>query len=292
MAEPLQREIMTTESEQFQEVRLEAGSRTAAPVRFHQPTRSLRERARRLGGRIVRGWPTWRPVGLATLMSLFMAASGAFGVRNISPELRYPLLAGIGFSLSLVGLGLTQAAGRIDALRSRPALGASVADLAGFAVATVVCWGLGRMFEGELTPPITAFAGPAALFMTTIVGLEWLTRSVAPPKRPAPAEGAPFVNRLPHKLRGATILAIHGEDHYVRVHTTLGEHLIWMRLSDALAELAGADGGQTHRSWWVAKTAVTGVRRGNGRAVLFLSNGLQAPVSRRFARRLREEGWL
>jgi hypothetical protein len=283
---------MTTESEQLQDVRSEAGSRPAARARFHEPTRSLRERARRLAGWITRTWPTWRLVALATLMSLFVAASGAFGVRNISPELRYPLLAGIGFSVSLVGLGLTQIAGRLDALRSRPRLRTGAAGLAGFTVATVVCWGLGRVFEGELTPPMTAFAGPAALFMTTIVGLERLTRAVAPPRRSASAAGTPFVNRLPHKLRGAKILAIHGEDHYVRVHTTLGEHLIWMRLSDALAELAGADGGQTHRSWWVAKTAVTGVRRGNGRAVLFLSNGLQAPVSRRFARRLREEGWL
>lgn len=271
---------------------MEAGSRTAAPVHFHEPTRYLRERARRLKNRIVRGWPTLRPVGLATLMSLFVAASGAFGVRNISPDLRYPLLAGIGFSLSLAGLGLTQAAGRIDALRSRPALRAAAAGLAGFTVATGVCWGVGRVFEGELTPPITAFAGPAALFMITIVGLERLSRAVAPPRRAVPAAGAPFINRLPHKFRGAVILAIHGEDHYVRVHTTLGEHLIWMRLSDALAELAQAEGGQTHRSWWVAKTAVTGVRRGNGRAVLFLSNGLQAPVSRRFAPRLRDEGWL
>ena len=224
-------------------------------------------------------------------MSLFVAASGAFGVKNISPEFRYPLLAGIGFFLSLVGLGLTQVIGRLDALRSRPVHRAAATALAGFAIATLTCWGLGWIFEGERSPPLIAFAGPAALFMTMIAGLDWLTRTVAPPKRSA-AAGVSFVNRLPHRLRGAAILAIHGEDHYVRVHTSLGEHLIWMRLSDALTELAGLEGGQTHRSWWVAKSAVAGVRRGNGRAVLSLSNGLQAPVSRRFARRLRDGGWL
>ena len=241
---------------------------------------------------IVQTWPAWRVVAFATLMSLFVAASGAFGVRNISPGLRYPLLAGIGVSLSLVGLGLTEIVGRLGGLKRRPVLRTVVLALAGFTIATLACWGLGRVFEGERAPPLIAFAGPAGVFMITIAGLDWLTRTIAPPKRSAPPAGASFMGRLPHRLRGAAILAIHGEDHFVRVHTSLGEHLIWMRLSDALDELAGLEGGQTHRSWWVAKSAVAGVRRGNGRAVLSLCNGLQAPVSRRFAGRLRDEGWL
>ena len=241
---------------------------------------------------IVRTWPTWRVVALATLMSLFVAASGAFGVRSISPVLRYPLLAGVGLSLSLVGLGLTEIVGRLDALKKRPVLKTITLALAGFTISTLACWSLARVFEGEQTPPLIAFASPAAVFMITIAGLERLSRVVAPPKRSAPVASATFINRLPHRLRGAAILAIHGEDHYVRVHISLGEHLIWMRLSDALTELAGLQGGQTHRCWWVAKSAVTGVRRGNGRAILSLSNGLQAPVSRRFAGGLRCEGWL
>ena len=64
-----------------------------------------------------------------------------------------------------------------------------------------------------------------------------------------------------------------------------------MRLSDAVSELDGIEGAQTHRSWWVAKDAVTEVSRGDGRATFVLRNGARAPVSRTFARTLRAEGW-
>ncbi|MNE65569.1 LytTr DNA-binding domain protein [compost metagenome] len=64
-----------------------------------------------------------------------------------------------------------------------------------------------------------------------------------------------------------------------------------MRLADALIELEGLEGAQTHRSWWVAKGAVASVARGDGRAALTLTGDLTAPVSRRYARALREAGW-
>ena len=64
-----------------------------------------------------------------------------------------------------------------------------------------------------------------------------------------------------------------------------------MRLSDAIAAVEALDGARTHRSWWVARDAVERVSRGDGRAVLTLSNGLEAPVSRTYAPALREAGW-
>jgi DNA-binding LytR/AlgR family response regulator len=93
------------------------------------------------------------------------------------------------------------------------------------------------------------------------------------------------------KLRGASIRAVQAEDHYLRIHTGRGSDLILMRLSDALDELEGLEGSQTHRSWWVARDAVREVARGDGRATLTLDGGLTAPVSRRYARALREAGW-
>ena len=75
------------------------------------------------------------------------------------------------------------------------------------------------------------------------------------------------------------------------LHTSRGSDLILMRLADALAELEGIEGSQTHRSWWVAKAAVSGAKRGDGRAVLTLRNGVEAPVSRSYAGALREAGW-
>ena len=97
--------------------------------------------------------------------------------------------------------------------------------------------------------------------------------------------------RLPPRLRGATLHAVQAEDHYLRLHTDRGSDLILMRLSDAVAELEGLEGARTHRSWWVARDAVRDASRGDGRAALTLEGGLVAPVSRRYARALREAGW-
>jgi DNA-binding LytR/AlgR family response regulator len=100
-----------------------------------------------------------------------------------------------------------------------------------------------------------------------------------------------FLDRLPPRLRGAKLLAVEAEDHYLRVHTTAGSDLILMRLSDALSEIAGLDGARTHRSWWVARAAVRDVAKGDGRATLTLEGGLKAPVSRAHAAALRAAGW-
>jgi DNA-binding LytR/AlgR family response regulator len=105
------------------------------------------------------------------------------------------------------------------------------------------------------------------------------------------AQPARFIERLPLHLRAGRLIAVQAEDHYLRVHTDLGSDLILMRLSDAVAELDGLEGAQTHRSWWVAKDAVRGVTRGDGRATLVLEGGLTAPVSRSYAATLREAGW-
>ena len=58
-----------------------------------------------------------------------------------------------------------------------------------------------------------------------------------------------------------------------------------------MTELEGIEGAQTHRSWWVAKDAVEAAKRGDGRAVLTLKGGAEVPVSRAYARGLREAGW-
>ena len=109
-----------------------------------------------------------------------------------------------------------------------------------------------------------------------------------PPERPATAK---LLGRLSPRL-GAEVLALQGEDHYVRVHTALGSELLLMRLADAIEELEGLPGERVHRSWWVARGAV-GAARANGRRLsLTLTNGLDVPVTRDAASRLRRAGWL
>jgi hypothetical protein len=101
-----------------------------------------------------------------------------------------------------------------------------------------------------------------------------------------------FLDRLPLKLRGGEVWAVEAEDHYLRLHTSKGQDLILMRLADAIDELEGIEGAQVHRSWWVARDAITEAVRGDGRATLTLKDGAEVPVSRTYARMLRERSWI
>ncbi|MGH7009890.1 MAG: LytTR family DNA-binding domain-containing protein [Caulobacteraceae bacterium] len=109
-------------------------------------------------------------------------------------------------------------------------------------------------------------------------------------ERGDPAEA--FRRRLSARRRAARLIAVEAEDHYLRVHTDAGDELITLRFADALHELEGDAGGQTHRSWWVAADAIEGARWRRGRGELRLACGLTAPVSRNHSARLRREGWL
>jgi len=110
----------------------------------------------------------------------------------------------------------------------------------------------------------------------------------AEPGAPRPVR---FLERLPAKLKGAALYAVSAEDHYLRLHTSKGSDLILMRLADAIAELDGVEGAQTHRSWWVARDAVENARREGDKMVLVLKGGAEAPVSRPNIRPLREARW-
>ena len=113
-------------------------------------------------------------------------------------------------------------------------------------------------------------------------------------KEAAAADGtnpvAGFLDRLPVKYRTADLHAISSEDHYLRVHTSLGEELILMRLADAVRELNGAEGLQVHRSWWVAKSGVTDEKRVDGRSLLVLPTGTAVPVSRSYRGNAKDAG--
>jgi len=113
--------------------------------------------------------------------------------------------------------------------------------------------------------------------------------AIVPP--PTSQIGATLLDKLPVNLRQADIWAMNAEDHYLRVRTDQGEALILMRLSDAVAACEGLDGARTHRSWWVARAAVTDARKGDGRGTLCLKDGAEAPVSRTYYAGLREAGW-
>ncbi len=115
-----------------------------------------------------------------------------------------------------------------------------------------------------------------------------LSRYGYPLESPPPAEierveaPAPsFFGRIPAHL-GTSVQALAAEEHYMRVYTDRGSALMLYRTSDAIRELAGRDGCQVHRSYWVAREAVAEVVRTGGQVSLRLHDGLLVPVSRSF----------
>lgn len=143
------------------------------------------------------------------------------------------------------------------------------------------------------TIPIQYLYVLAVCIVLTLLGV-LIGRATAAPEavesanRQHPVET--FLERLPIKYRGAELWAISSEDHYLRIHTDRGEELILMRLADAIRELSGANGLQTHRSWWVAKDGIADTKRDNGKLVLVLKSGTEAPVSRTFLSQARSAG--
>lgn len=129
--------------------------------------------------------------------------------------------------------------------------------------------------------------GQAALVCAIYVGLYMLARG----KRGKPVREAAPVFPARRRL-DPTVLCLQMEDHYVRIHTAAGSELVLMSLSQAVAGLKDVEGLQTHRSWWVAKAAVTGVVEDGRRLRLRLTNGLEAPISRARVAKLRAAGWL
>ena len=91
-----------------------------------------------------------------------------------------------------------------------------------------------------------------------------------------------LMTRLPKEIV-APILHINARDHLVNVRTEIGSCQIRLRLKDAIAEMEGVTGICTHRSHWVALSAVVGNADLESRPVLVLRDGTQVPVSRKYA---------
>lgn len=88
------------------------------------------------------------------------------------------------------------------------------------------------------------------------------------------------------------VLYLRMEDHYVRIRTEHGSRLELGPLGRVTAGLVGVEGLQIHRSWWVARRAITGVERDGRNLRLRLVDGQTAPVSRASVAKLRAAGWL
>jgi len=121
-----------------------------------------------------------------------------------------------------------------------------------------------------------------AAVMVCLVVMFWLA---APCELPQVihAQNPKLLERLPPQKRGR-LLRLMAQDHYVEIVTDRGRALVPMRFRDALAEVSGEAGIQTHRSHWAALHAVTKRCRQGNRSGLLLTDGSFVPVGRSFSK--------
>lgn len=251
------------------------------------PNQSPQEDARAFAWR-----RAWRVIFMSSAVGLLLAFAGAFNTVALTWPLRGIYWVGLLGGGSTMGFLIGDRWMSLGVIRRHlwlawVAISLSIAAPMTLLVALVNSWIAQQPNILTLFPTVLTISA-----LTTAIGL--ITTGAEPVVTHAAASGtaAPkFLERLPEKLRGAELYAVEAEDHYLRLHTSAGQDLILMRLSDAVAELEGIEGARVHRSWWVAKGAVTGAERGEGRATLTLKDGSTAPVSRAYARSLRQTGW-
>ncbi|WP_304218073.1 LytTR family DNA-binding domain-containing protein [Phenylobacterium aquaticum] len=230
----------------------------------------------------------------ATVVGLALGVVGPFGsYLNDSLVARmayWTALLWLGTLILSLGVGLAMVIGLRWRLPRAFAIGVGIilscAPLA--AVAALI----GR----TAWPRHTDFLSPLDWYSQTlfvaaplVIAMLWFEGRVASP--PPPTAGAPDDPRLPARLRDQA-LCLQMEDHYVRIHTPAGSDLVLMPMREAIAALGGLEGLQVHRSWWVARRAVTQATPLGRAASLTLTNGLVAPVARNRIAELRARGWL
>ena len=255
-------------------------------------------RASSNAGDSARDWRVWaRNLAVAAAAGLFLALSGAMQTGDAPLPTRLLFWVPLMLAGALVGFAVSRLVARIPRAGANPWLFGALLSLALSLPITVVVWAYTNvMFGLRFSPAALPYLfGPVLLISAAMTAIMMLVnrpgRVTHAPPAGAPQPAVRFLERLPAKLKGAAIYAVSAEDHYLRLHTSKGSDLILMRLADAIGELEGLEGAQTHRSWWVARDAVESVRREGDRVTLVLKGGAEAPVSRPNVKPLRESGW-
>lgn len=237
-----------------------------------------------------------RVFAICLVMSGVLSLSGAFDTGVLSIGMRVVYWFGLILAGTTLALSVAHLLANRFGLDDRPVwLGVGIVVIVSILQTPVVVTANWLLHVQPLSWRTVMIVGPAVFVITAAVTtLALMMRNATPPvthAAPVGAQPPAFLARIPLKLRGADLYAVEAEDHYLRLHTSRGQDLILMRLSDAVKELEGLEGAQTHRSWWVARDALVDAERGDGRATLTLKDGSRAPVSRAYSKALREAGW-
>lgn len=239
---------------------------------------------------------------------LFVALTGPFGTYA-SYSFGQRLLGGAPLLLAIMLLGT---AIRALVFSTLPPWRFRWASLLNAGLASLIIAPILDQFLHQIPPTDTvSYPGLAELMLLVFsmsLGLSSLRRSVAPEpaRKPAVPEPAstPIAAAQPEALRTPRLLqrleaetpgalrSISVRDHYVDVQTSCGVSSLLMRLSDAMAETGPVEGGQIHRSHWVAWQAVQGVEREGAKLFVMLEGGSRLPVSKNHRDKLAAQGLL
>ncbi len=248
-------------------------------------------------------------LGIALLASAIGAFAGPFGTfdaMGFGLRLGYwSLIVVMSILLGHTAFTLVRMAGCAGESRCESLAGGGLT--AGFV--TFGVWGVtGGIFGHVLPlPSLAALFANVALITVGVMFLRQLVfrlvqrhaQKAAPQEAesPAPLQDQPaaprpiLLRRLPEGMEGA-ILHLSVCDHHVDIHTEKGTTSLRMRLADAIDAMDGVPGLRVHRSHWVARAAIEGVERENGRLFLILRTGARVPVSRGARPMLEEAGIL
>ena len=246
-------------------------------------------------------WGRLRPILVAIPVGLLLGFLGPFG-----SSAAYPTMTRYGFWLGLTVAGVVavvaaEAALPLTKVRKGPLRIAAVALVSAVPMTFVVAWTMsllqpGRVFTPLQLPALFAAVAVVQLLIAYATAMTAGAPAVAEAPTPAPvtegeAATAPafpsaLLGKLPPGI-GQDIIAIETEDHYLRVHAIGGSALILMRMADAVALLDPRLGAQVHRRWWVAETAVAGLRTEGQKLSLCLVDDRLVPVGRTFSAAVR-----
>lgn len=210
-----------------------------------------------------------------------------FGTDEFGLMFRFIYWIGLTLAGGLGAMGINAA---FDKLRPNTAISPRVLIQSLGATLAVAPFVIGLFWQGGLLGNLVSlfYIWVIAIVITAVSELaaRRTESSTSPIGRPA------LLDRLPPKFRSAELYAISSEDHYVRIHSAAGEHMLLMRLSDAEDLANPLVGLKPHRSWWVAETGVERITKTDGKLQIKLKSDVTVPVSREGAKRVREAGWV
>lgn len=248
--------------------------------------------------RLLRAPLFWAAIGGAALLLGLVGPFGTYDGLGLPARVAY--WAAMSLTTYVAGFGSVLLLGHLHrgADRPGPLTYGVYGAIAGVPVTAVVMvinaatFDVGTPIVGML--PLAATVVAISAVVSALVALFTReferTRAGAGVGEPAPARQRPkILDRLPAPQRG-TLSHMSMQDHYVDVRTDRGGGLVLMRFADAIAEAAGVEGVQVHRSHWVALDMVAETLRKDGKPMVRMKDGTLLPVSRGFLDAARAAG--